>query len=412
MGVLATSSWVAGVPFSNEAKAGPYLPTGSFEELDYWRLVRQNFHINDNLIYLNNGTLGPSPVSVEQSIMQSITNINSNLRYGVALDVREDLAQLLGADESEISMTHNTTEGINVAVWGLPLSKGDEVIMSRHEHVGNALPWINRAKIDGIKIKAFYPPNSAAGVLNSIEDLITPRTKVISVPHISCTIGQRFPVKEICDLARSKGIYTVIDGAHGAGALALDVEDMGADIYVSCGHKWLLGPKGTGFLYVRKEMLEEVTPKFVGAYTDIDFDIMAEPPSFKNYVPTAHRYDYGTQNPSLRFGLKAACEFNLQIGAQKVQERIFGLSEYLREQLLEIDSIEMLSSNEIESRSMMLGFRSKKRSSKEVYERLIDARIRIRQVPEAGLNSLRVSTHVYNSESELDLLVDTLKAMA
>lgn len=408
MGLLASSGMASSVPFISEAQKGGDL----FElnsEKDYWKLVRQDFHIREGYTYLNNGTIGPSPVSVEEAVIENMRRMNTHLRYGGAEDVRDALGRLVGADASEISLTHNTTEGINIAAWGLPLVKGDEVIISRHEHVGNSVPWINRSRIDGIAIKAFYPKLKADEVLNQINDLISPRTKVISIPHISCTIGQRFPVKEICALAKAKGIYTVIDGAHSAGTMVLDVKDMGADIYVSCGHKWLLGPKGTGFFYISSDIMEDVSPIFAGAYSDVGFDILAEPPMFESYVPTAHRYDFGTQNASLRFGLRAACDFNQKIGPEKVQARVFELCEYLRKQLMEIDSVEMLSSDEIESRSMMLGFRSKVMDYKALFQKLLEMQIRVRQVPEAQLNSIRVSTHIYNSKEELDLLVQALK---
>ena len=408
MGLLATSGIAVNIPFISKGQESELVGASSTSSDDYWRLVRQEFHIREGYTFLNNGTMGPSPASVEQAVIESMRHVNTHIRYGGGEDVRDSLAQLIGTEASEISLTHNTTEGINIAAWGLPLSKGDEVIITRHEHVGNSMPWINRAKIDGIKIKVFYPKLNAADVLNQINDLIGPHTKVISIPHISCTIGQRFPVKEVCALARSKGIYTVIDGAHGAGSIVLDMKDIGADIYVSCGHKWLLGPKGTGFFYIRADIMDEVSPLFAGAYTDQGLDIMSDPPSFENYAPTAHRYDFGTQNAALRFGLKAACDFNQKIGSQKVQDRILGLSEYLRDQLLEIDSIELLTSDEPDSRSMMLGLRSKLMDYKELYKKLIDEHIRVRQVPEARLNSIRVSTHIYNSKDEIDRLVETL----
>lgn len=378
-------------------------------EPGFWETVEQAFHMGERLVYLNNGTIGPSPSKVEEAVVEHIRLVNTTMRYGGGEDVREHIAAFINADKTEISLTHNTTEGINVAAWGLPLKRKDEVIMTAQEHVGNAMPWINRSQHDGIVVKTFWPALTQQEVLSQIESLITRRTRVITIPHISCTIGQTFPIKEVCKMAREKGIYTVIDGAHGAGTLDLDMEDLGPDVYACCGHKWLLGPKGTGFLYVRREILDVLKPVFAGAYTDRGFDITKSPPTFEGYNPTAHRYDYGTQNAALRVGLSAAIEFHTEIGLQNIEKRVLELNEYLYERMLGLDMVELISSPEAKSRSMMLGFKHKKIPYMELFQILWEDRIRIRVVPESGLNSIRVSTHIYNSKEQLDLLIDALK---
>lgn len=378
---------------------------------DYWKLVAASFHIDNELTYLNNGTMGPSPAAVEQVIVEKIRDVNSDLKYGGGEECRESLAQLMGCEKEEITITHNTTEGLNLAAWGLPLKKGDEVIMTSHEHVGNAMPWLNKRHLDGIKIKTFKPALEQSNVLEQINSLITKRTRVITVPHVSCTIGQLFPVEAICKLARDKGIYSVIDGAHGVGALELNVNAIDADVYVSCGHKWLLGPKGTGMVYIPERMFDELNPVFAGAYTDNGFDITVNPPTFNGYSKTAHRYDYGTQNSALKFGLNAAAQFHLQIGAKRVKNRVFDLNEYLYQKLLELDNVTLLSSNEKASRSMMLGFKHRKLDYKEVAKKLWKKRYRIRQVPESGVDGIRVSTHIYNNLQQIDGFVSAIKEL-
>ncbi|MBI1185179.1 aminotransferase class V-fold PLP-dependent enzyme [bacterium] len=418
-GFIKKLGWLTSVgllpSFSKAALANDWLhKAGHIADPDspqYWDFVREAFHLESGLVYLNNGTMGPSPAVVEHAVVQKIQSVNSNLHYGGGHEARDSIAQMINAKGSEISLTHNTTEGINVVVWGLPLQKGDEVIITTHEHVGNAMPWINRSQWDGITIKTFKPALTAAEVLNQIESLISRKTKVISVPHISCTIGQRFPVQEICALAREKGIFTVIDGAHGAGALHLDMQQMQPDFYISCGHKWMLGPKGTGFVYVPEKHFEILKPVFAGAYTDKGYDISVSPPTFNGYAETAHRYDYGTQNAALHIGLDEAVKFNKLIGTEKVEERILALNNHLYEALAQMPEIELLSSSEAASRSMMLGFKHKGIAYNELSSKLMqqDQKFRVRQVPEAGLNSIRVSTHIYNSFEQLDAFIETLK---
>ncbi len=222
----------------------------------FWSVVRSQFPLTRDYIYLNNGTMGPSPYVVLETVKRAMESINISAEYGGWEVARPRLAKFVNVDEAEISLTHNVTEGINVVAWGLPLNRGDEVIMTTHEHAGNALPWLNRARYDGIVIKTLKPAMTADENLNRINHLITKRTRAIAIPHITCTVGQVFPAKAIAKLGHDKGLWVFFDGAHGPGMLDLDLKDIGCDFYATCCHKWMLGPKGTGFLYVRKEALD------------------------------------------------------------------------------------------------------------------------------------------------------------
>lgn len=175
----------------------------------YWGNVRQLFPLSKKLIYLNNGTMGPSPYPVIEAVRDGMMEGDHHGGYGGWEATSEKLAGFLGAEGAEVALTHNVTDGINIACWGVPLKRGDEVILTTHEHVGNAFPWLNRRKLHGIVIKTFSPGDTADETLNRIASLITKKTRAIAVPHIPCTQGQVFPVKEICALAREKGIYSV-----------------------------------------------------------------------------------------------------------------------------------------------------------------------------------------------------------
>ena len=218
---------------------------------EFWNDVRKKFPLKDSRVYLNNGTFGPSPQVVLDALQSSFAETNTSGEYGHIEPEREKLAEFVGIKTSEISLTHNTTEGINIMCWGLPLKAGDEVIITLHEHVGNALPWLNRAKLHGIVLKPFEPKSTQEENLDLIKSLLTPKTKVIAIPHVTCTTGLVFPIKEISAFARGKGIFTAIDGAHGAGTFDLDLHDLGCDLYASSYHKWVLGPNGTGFLLLQ-----------------------------------------------------------------------------------------------------------------------------------------------------------------
>jgi len=382
----------------------------SLSEVDFWEEIRKGFPLTRERIYMNNGTFGPAPFQVSQAMNDSLEEINRSGEYGHFDQERVLLASFLGVATDELSLTHNTTEGINIMVWGLPLQKGDEVILTTHEHVGNGLPWLNRAKLDGIVLRTFEPQDTQEKNLEEIKKLINSKTKVIAVPHVTCTTGLVFPIKEISELAKSKGIYTAIDGAHGAGTFDLNISELGCDFYAGCFHKWLLGPAGTGFLYVKKELLDELQAIQVGGYSDDGWDITTNPPVIRGLNPTAHRYDYGTQSRTLYVGVAAAAKFHLEIGKAKVESRIRELNDYLYIGLEAMGGkIQILTPAEKESRIAMISFKSLNMSYQEMAKGISNEGFRIRQVPESGVNAIRVSTHIYNSKAEIDALLASVE---
>ena len=391
----------------------PTTPISKLKNLDgenYWNALRTQFTLNPKRVYLNNGTIGPSPLIVQKTLIESIEHVDSTCAYGGYNIAREGIAKLINCSKEEIALTHNTTEGLNIICWGLPLKKNDEVILTEHEHVGNIMPWLNRAQVDGIKLKFIKPASTAQEVLNQLNTAISKKTRVISVPHVSCTIGQKYPIKAIQKLCKEKEIWFVPDGAHGAGSIDLDMQDLDVDCYISCGHKWMLGPKGTGFVYVKKGFLDSVNPTYAGAYTDSGFDIYTDPPILKGYNKTAHRYDYGTKNASLFIGLNEAANFHFDIGTKKVEERCLSLSNFLYSKLQELESqVQLINSAEASSRSSMIGFVPRNSDYKTMANRLHDKGFRVRQVPEAKLNSIRVSTHIYNNFEQLDAFCQAIK---
>jgi L-cysteine/cystine lyase len=377
----------------------------------YWSNVRQMFPLTKEWTYLNNGTMGPSPYPVIEAVKNGMMEGDHHGSYGGWEATAAKIAKFIGANDNEIALTHNVTDGINIACWGVPLKHGDEVILTTHEHVGNAFPWINRQKLDGIVIKAYTPASTAEETLHRIKKLITHRTRVIATPHIPCTQGQIIPVKEVCALARERGIYSIIDGAHGPGMLMLDLHDIGCDTYAACCHKWMLGPKGTGFLYVRKDFQKTLQTYFVGGGSDNGkWNMATHPIQTGTYADSAHRYYGGTQSLGLYKGVDAAIDFIETIGMQNIHNRIKALGKYAQDRLLEFgDKVELITPTEERSRCAVNGFRVKGIEYTKFYEKCTAAAIRIRSVAENGLNSSRMSTHIYNNKEEIDKLMDVIR---
>ncbi|MFT4521082.1 MAG: cysteine desulfurase/selenocysteine lyase [Bacteroidia bacterium] len=372
-----------------------------------WNVVLNEFNISEGLSFLNNGTMGIIPQAVLNAVANEAARVNSAGKYGGGeIQARTALAQLMKVDATEIAMTHNVTEGINTVCWGLPLKKGDEIILSDQEHVGNAMPWINRADKDCLKIKMITLPPTADEVIEVVTRAITRKTKVLAIPHIPCTTGQVLPIKELAELARKNNIITVFDGAHGPGMLSMDLKDVGCDVYVSCCHKWLLGPSGTGFIYVSNEVIDQLEAHFVGGHSGALWELDTGGFDLGEFPKDAHRLFYGTQSASLYKGVEAAVQFHQNIGSDHIERRIKQLNGMVRDGLAQFgDRVEILTSSEPKSMAGVISFRILNLDNHKLVEEARKDKLILRFVAESGLDCIRVSTHIYNTPEDVERLL-------
>ena len=384
------------------------------EAQDPWELVRAQFPVTQERIYMNTGGLGPAPYPVIDAVQRTVMGQQRISEHGhkKIVAAREPVAAFFGVRPSEIAFMRNATEANATVASGLNwLRAGDEVIFESHAHPGGAIPWMSRQKKDGIRVRVFEPdPTSAAGNLERIESLITPRTRVIQVSHLTAPTGIKMPVAEIAQLARDRGIWFHIDGAQSAGAFPFDLKAIGCDSYGTSGHKWMAGPHGTGLLYICEDRLGEVTPTEVGAYSDNGtFEI----PDVLEYNYTAQRYEPGTRDAATVVGMAAAVEFLQIIGMEEVAEYGQSLAIYLQNQLREIQGVDILTPQDPSLSAGITTFKVHTMPFQELYRWLsIDCKIRCRIVTERGLNAVRISTHLFNNEAECDRVVEGVKAAA
>ncbi len=412
-----TGAIVLGRPrlvFSEETGLPPLIQPGSDGEI-LWRTVREQFLFPADYVYLNTGGIGALPAVVLNEVEASMRQGEIHPRPGHNevrwQKVKRKLAPFLSpkCSPDEIALLGCATEGINVILNGLPLQKGDEVITSAHEHPALHIPLLNRMKRAGIIPKIFESDmEDGLGNVRRIESLITKRTRLIFLSHITCTTGQLFPLKEIGRLSRDRGLWFAVDGAQAAGALPMDLADSAVDFYTFSGHKWMLGPKRTGALYVRKDLLDTLAPSTVGAYSDDSYDIGK---GELRLQPTAQRYEYATQNEALFHGLGKALDFISAIGLNHIYSHNRKLAERFYSGLEEIPQAVSLSPMQKQYRTSMITFRLEGRDYRDVAAHLGETRIRVRSVPEAGLEAIRVSFHLYNSESDVDKILSAIEKM-
>jgi selenocysteine lyase/cysteine desulfurase len=255
----AAASRVADVP-----------PAAVAADETYWRDIQQAFTLDRTIVNLNNGGCCPSPRVVHDALKRYLDVSNQAPVYHMwqilepnIESVRRRLAAHAGCDVEELAITRNASEALQIAQLGIDLRAGDEVVTTNQDYGRMLDTWEQRVRRDGIKLTKIsfpVPPPSADDLVRRVEQAITPRTKVIHFCHITNLTGHIFPVRAICDLARSRNIRTIVDGAHAFAHFPFRLTDLGCDYYGTSLHKWLLAPIGTGFLYVRRELIPGLWP--------------------------------------------------------------------------------------------------------------------------------------------------------
>ncbi len=366
----------------------------------YWAAIRKQFVIPTDEIYLNNGTVGSSPLPVLKAVFDSYfdcerLNWSDPERYPIWgyepwNEYRDPLAKVLGVTRDELALVRNATEANSFMANGWDMKPGDEVLMSDQEHPSGEGPWNLKAKRYGIVVKQYKipkPVNDPSEILNRVNDAITPRTKVLFTSHITTETGVIQPIKEICDLARSKGIVSMIDGAHAPGMLKLNIKELGCDMYGASPHKWLQAPKGTGFLYVRDEMIDRLWSTTTTHHWD-DPTIRAE------------RFQHiGSSNVPTLAGMKASLDFCNQIGLDRIEKRHRALNNYVYAEM-EKRGAQLWTSTNPNMRCAIVSFSIAPVKIAELERDLWkDKKIRVRG---ADPSKIRLSTPYYLQKAEID----------
>ena len=381
-------------------------------DLTHIERIRQQMPATTSHIYLNTGTFGPLPDCVIQAMQECIQNDWQNGRLGAAAfeaigtiysNARKGVANLLNADIDEIALTDNTGEGLNIISFGINWHEGDEVITTNHEHISLLAPLYQLRDRYGIVIRfADIGPTAELPVLKAVADLVTPRTRLISISHVTWTTGAVLNIGEVAYMGREWGIPVLIDGAQSAGAIPIDVKALGVDFYAIPMQKWLCGPDGTGALYVRKEMLHLVSPTYVGYWSikheeDLEWELL----------DSAQRFETGGRQTAAIAGQAAVLKWLEEtVGYEWLFERIVSLSTYAYKALKAVPRLIMLTPRSGESG--LVSFKLDGHDVTEVVTYLRDKHnMYIRNIPTT--KSLRISTGFYNTEEEIDKLVAALK---
>ena len=378
-----------------------------------WQRVRREFRLHPGLVHLNCGSIGATPRVVTDALISYLAELEGNPLantwggLGNEMEkVRAKGAEFIGAELDEVALTRNTTEGMNHVASGLDLRPGDEVLTTNHEHGGGMVCWQHLARTRGVVVRYIKMPNpvrDAAQILQRVEDHLTPRTRVCSFSHIDTITGLQMPLAAIAALTRPRDILLVCDGAQAPGMIDVDVKVLGVDTYASSSHKWMLAPKGTGLLYIRKEVQDRVRPAF----------------TYSGYG--AYSASSGTRNVPQIVAHGVAMEFHNAIGRPLVEERCRQLCGYARQRLAEIPQLAPITPSQRELSSGIVSFSLASDRHSAVVAALQKRNIFLKpaqgtyayvedaDVPKESYNALRISTHIFNDETDIDRAIEALQ---
>lgn len=391
----------------NRAYAG-VSPEDLAGDESFWNQIRSAYVRDPKILNLNNGGVAPTPTVVLDAEIDAIRYSNllpsyrmwHDLEPGIE-DVRKSLARIWNADPECIAITRNASESLQIAQFGLELQSGDEVLTTSQDYPRMISTWQQRERRDKIVLKQLdfaVPVRDPADLVRLFEQAITPRTRVIHASHVVFMTGQIFPIREICALASSRGITSIVDGAHAFAHVPFKFSDIDCDFYGASLHKWLSAPIGTGMLYVRKNRIEK------------HWALMAAPESMDKNIRKFE--EIGTHPAAIHNATLQALEFHEQIGAERKFARLQYLKQRWAERLSQLPGARMLVGPEPNQSGAFGTIHFEAMDPGKLSDALLSKyNILVTPISAPNLNGIRVSPNVYTSTREIDQFCNAVAAI-
>lgn len=389
--------------------------------------VRRDIPLLGDVIYLDAASTTPTPRPVVEAISDYFYNYNANTgrgAYRMAVkatqkldEARNKIARFVKADPNEIIFTKNTTEAINMVANSLEFERGDNIVVPNIEHHSNLVPWLN-LKEKGVELRMVKADEEGVIGPDSVNEMIDGKTRLVSITHISNSLGTVQPVEEIAEIAENNGTMCLIDAAQSAGHMEIDVKQLKAEFVAFPGHKGLLGPVGTGFLYCAKNAQKELKPLNLGGgtvddVTDHDFNLTEAPACFEG----------GTQNIAGFIGLGAAIDYLGRIGIHSIEKHSKKLTRIMYQEIQGLEKVTVYGSPE--NIYGIVSFNIDNINPHDLAKILDETKsICVRSGFHCAIPSMkhigayeiggtvRASIHYYNTQEEIEILSETLKKVS
>ena len=376
---------------------------------DYWSVIQNSFTVTRGIINLNNGGVSPSPRIVTEALVRYIWQQEDATAYTMwqilepqSETIRTGLAEIFGCDREEIAITRGASESLEILLNGIDFKSGDEILTTTQDYPRMLNTLKQRERREGLVLKLVQipiPPKNLSEIAAAFEKGITPKTKLILISHEVNLTGQITPVKAVCDMARARGIETIVDGAHSFAQFEFTQKDLGCDYFGTSLHKWLYAPKGTGLLYVKRDKIEKLWPLMAAEVTQ-SRDIR----KFE---------EVGTHSAAPRLAIGEAMLFHNGIGAKRKEARLRYLSRYWMNRLKDVPKIGFNTSFDPNQSCAIANVKVEGIEPTAIGNYLFNKhRVFTTPIVHEEFKGVRITPNVYTTLGELDRFSDLMEMIA
>jgi len=376
---------------------------------DYWSVIQNAFSVTRGIINLNNGGVSPSPRIVTEALVRYIWQQEDATAYTMwellepqSETIRTGLAEVFGCDREEIAITRNASESLEILLMGMDFKSGDEILTTTQDYPRMLTTLRQREKREGLVLKLIkipIPPKNLDEITAAFERGITNRTRLILMMHQVNVTGQITPVKAVCDMARARGIETIVDGAHSFAQFYFQQKDLGCDYFGTSLHKWLYAPKGTGMLYVKRDKIEKIWP------------LMAA--ESKQATDIRKFEEIGTHSAAPKLAIGEALLFHNGIGGKRKEARLRYLSRYWMNRLKDVPKVRFNTSFDPAQSCAIANVQIEGINPSKIGSYLFDKhRIFTTPIIHEEFQGIRITPNVYTTLGELDRFCNVMERIA
>ena len=400
------------IPFTSKAKSildeiPEELTKEKFD--DFWLEIRSDYKLKPDYINLENGYFSMMSQPVLEKYLTDVRMINTEASYYMRTvqfankqKVNDRLAELLGCSSDELIITRNTTESLDIIISGIDWKVGDEAVMAEQDYGSMLDMFKQQSKRYGIVNKIIsipLHPKTDEEIVDLYSNAITPKTRLLMVCHMINITGQILPIKKICDMAHSKGVEVMVDGAHGVAHFDFKISELGCDYYGSSLHKWLGTPMGAGILYIRKEKIKVLWPIY-GEYGFAETDV-------KKLNHT------GTHPVSIDIAIHHAIDYHNKIGSKRKEERLRYLQTFWTSKVTDIKKVYLNTPTDPSRHCGIANVGIEGIKPADLAKILLDKyKIWTVAIDSANVHGVRITPHVYTTTAELTVFIKALKEIA